>query len=85
MKKMRWKTRLGGPDSVVKRKIFGENSARLYKYAQSAAYDAITTDQVALMKGEYQREGGQRNNAYYGYVPKLASSSMSRGDLTPAV
>jgi len=76
---------LGPADGPVKSAIFGENSARLYKYAQSASYDGITRDQVALMKHEYQREGGQRNNAYYGYVPKLASSSISRGDLTPAV
>ena len=85
MKKMGWKTRLGGPDSAVKRKIFGENSARLYKYAQSAAYDGITRDQIALMKTEYQREGVQRNNAYYGYVPRVASAPVSPSNATPAV
>jgi hypothetical protein len=37
------------------------------------------------MKREYQREGGQRNNAYYGYVPRVASASVSASNLTPAV
>ena len=42
-------------------------------------------DHIAVMKAEYQREGVERNNAYYGYVPKLASSSSSAADLTPAI
>jgi hypothetical protein len=85
MKKMNWKTKLGGPDSAVKRKIFGENSARLYKYPVKTAYETITTDHIAQMKHEYQREGVERNNAYYGYVPKLASRSISPGNATPSI
>jgi uncharacterized protein len=73
MKKMNWKTRLGGPDSAVKRKIFGENSARLYNYPIRTAYETLNGDQIARMKDEYRREGVERNNAYYGYVPKLAA------------
>ena len=32
MAKNKWKTKLGGADSAIKRKILGENSARLYNY-----------------------------------------------------
>ncbi len=73
MKKMNWKTRLGGPDSAVKRKIFGENSARLYNYPIRTAYETLNGDQIARMKDEYRREGVERNNAYYGYVPKVVA------------
>jgi hypothetical protein len=70
---MNWKTKLGGADSAVKRKIFGENSARLYNYSIRAAYDTLNADQIAVMKEEYRREGVQRNNAYFGYVPKATA------------
>ena len=85
MKKMKWKTKLGGADGAVKRKIFGENSARLYKVPIKAALERMTTDQLAVMKREYQREGVERNNAYYGYVPKLAPPSVHAEDATPWV
>ncbi len=70
MRKMRWKKRLGGPDSEVKRKIFGLNSARLYNYRVETAYDALSQDKLALMKKRYRQEGGARSNASYGYVAK---------------
>jgi predicted TIM-barrel fold metal-dependent hydrolase len=70
MKKMGWKTKLGGPDSKVKRMIFGENSAKLYGYKIQAEYDSLSTDQLALMKDHYESEGVGRNNVAYGYVGK---------------
>jgi len=85
MKKMKWKTKLGGADGAVKRKILGENSARLYKVPIKTALERMTTDQLAVMKQEYQREGVERNNAYYGYVPKLAQASVHAQDATPWV
>ena len=72
MKKQGWKTRLGDADSAVKRKIFGQNSARLYNYKIQAEYEQLNKDQLALIKQEYQSEGVERNNAYYGFVPKVA-------------
>jgi hypothetical protein len=45
----------------------------------------MTTDQLAVMKAEYQREGVERNNAYYGYVPKLAHAGTHAADATPWV
>jgi hypothetical protein len=70
MKKHGWKTNLGGPDSKVKRMIFGENSARLYKYKIQSEYPALNNDQLALMKQEYEAEGIERNNVAYGFVGK---------------
>ena len=55
MKKQGWKTKLGGADSAVKRQIFGENSARLYKYKIADAYDKLGTDKLAQMKEEYEQ------------------------------
>ncbi|MEO8628722.1 MAG: amidohydrolase family protein, partial [Betaproteobacteria bacterium] len=72
MKKMGWKTQLGAADGAVKNKIFGQNSAKMYKYKIAAEYETLTRDKLALMKSEYEREGTERNNAYYGYVPKRA-------------
>ena len=57
MKKQGWKTKLGGADSAVKRKIFGENSARLYNYKIAENYDKLGTDKLAQMKGV--RAGGR--------------------------
>ncbi len=50
--------------------IFGENSARLYKYKMQAEYPALRHDQLALMKQEYEAEGIERNNVAYGFVGK---------------
>jgi hypothetical protein len=72
MKKQGWKTKLGGPDSEVKRKIFGLTTAKLYNYKIQAAYEDLTHDQLALMKAEYERLGVAHSNTYYGYVSKAA-------------
>ena len=58
---------LGAADGPVKRAIFGENSARLYKYT----YDqraALATDRVALAQPAHERDGPGRTNLRYGYV-----------------
>ncbi len=70
MKKMGWKKKLGGPDSKIKNMIFGQNSARLYKYNPRAEYEQLSNDQLALMKQKYEQEGVERNNVAYGFVHK---------------
>jgi len=56
---------LGPADGPVKRAIFGENSARLYRYDRRAE---LKTDRIALAKATYEREGPGRTNKRYGYV-----------------
>jgi len=70
MEKMGWETKLGAPDGEVKNKIFGLNSAKLYKYDMLEEYPQISDDQLVKIKSEYDRENVKRNNAFYGYVPK---------------
>ncbi|MBI1398216.1 MAG: amidohydrolase family protein [Betaproteobacteria bacterium] len=71
MAKMGWKTRLGDDDSYVKRRIFGRNSAELYGFNYTAdAVEQLNHDKLAEMKAVYQREGVERNNAFYGYIGK---------------
>ncbi len=57
---MGWKIKLGGADGAVKRKIFGENSARLYNYKIADDYDKLGTDKLAKMKEDYELAGGER-------------------------
>ncbi len=71
MKKMGWKVRLGDANSDVKRKIFGLNSANLYKLKiQLGDLQRFTTDQLALARSEYLESGPERSNQAYGYVAK---------------
>ena len=58
---------LGPADGPVKRAIFGENSARLYKYDIKRRAE-LTTDRIALAKADYEREGPGRTNLRYGFV-----------------
>jgi hypothetical protein len=70
---MKWTTRLGGPNSEVKQKIFGLNSAHLYNLdLRMVQGPAFTSDKLAAIKEEYLRLGGDtgRSNAAYGYVAK---------------
>jgi predicted TIM-barrel fold metal-dependent hydrolase len=60
---------LGPADGPVKRAIFGENSARLYKYDVKRRAE-LTSDRIALAKADYEREGPGRTNLRYGYVAK---------------
>jgi len=73
MKKQGWKIKLGDGRGAVKNKIFGENSAKLYKMdAQKIAGDAkpFDSDMIAQMRAEYLAAGGERSNAAYGYIAK---------------
>jgi predicted TIM-barrel fold metal-dependent hydrolase len=71
MKKMGWKTKLGGPNSEVKQNIFGLNSARLYNLdVRLQMGKAFEADKIADIRREYDAMGGQRSNTAYGYVAK---------------
>jgi len=71
MKKRGWKTRLGDATSLVKTAIFGINSANLYNYDITAdVMQKLGQDKLASMKAAYEKEGVERNNAYYGYIGK---------------
>jgi predicted TIM-barrel fold metal-dependent hydrolase len=56
---------LGPADEPVKSAIFGETNARLYKYEKRTA---LATDRLAVMKKDYEDNGGARSNLRYGYV-----------------
>ena len=58
---------LGPADGPVKRMIFGENSARLYKYDAKRRAE-LTTDRIAVARVDYEREGPGRTNLRYGFV-----------------
>ena len=60
-------TPLGEANGRAKRMIFGENSARLYKFDQRAD---LTHDQVTIARAAYEREGPGRTNRRYGYVAR---------------
>lgn len=73
MKSQGWTIPLGGPNSEVKQKIFGLNSAHLYNLDLALAQGpAFTKDKLAAIKQEYLALGGDtgRSNTYYGYVAK---------------
>jgi predicted TIM-barrel fold metal-dependent hydrolase len=77
MKKQGWKTRLGGPNSEVKQKIFGLNSAHLYGLDMKVATGpAFQPDKLADIRAEYLAMGGDtgRSNATYGYVAKKTTA-----------
>lgn len=62
---------LGGDDSPVKRKIFGENIARIHgmdltnlgKYGVN-----LKDDKLAKAKEAYEKDGSERSNAFYGFI-----------------
>lgn len=76
MRKQGWKIALGGPNSEVKQKIFGLNSAHLYgldiKMAQGPAFAA---DKIAAIRQEYLALGGDRSNMAYGYIAKKSRAA----------
>jgi hypothetical protein len=57
---------LGPADGPTKRMIFGENSAKMYKYDIKKA--GLETDGVAAVKAAYLRNGADPSNLRYGYV-----------------
>ena len=77
MEKQGWTIPLGGPNSEVKRKIFGLNSAKLYSLPMNLAEteQRLSTDQLVAIREEYRANGGERNNMYYGYVAKKSATA----------
>ena len=76
MKKMGWKIPLGGPNSEVKQKIFGLNSAHLYNLDIKITNEKpFTHDQIAQIKADYLAMGGERSNKAYGYVAKKTKTA----------
>ena len=64
-------TRLGAPNSQVKQKIFGLNSAQLYNLDLNLAQrPAFTADKLAAIKAKYLALGSSRDNNYTGYIAK---------------
>lgn len=64
---------LGGPNSAVKNKIFGFNSARLYNLDLRADYPRFSEDKFAQIKDEYRARGqleALRTNTSYGYIAR---------------
>jgi predicted TIM-barrel fold metal-dependent hydrolase len=57
---------LGPADGPVKRAIFGENSARMYRYEIKKA--AWRDDRFAAIKSDYERRGRDPSNLRYGFV-----------------
>lgn len=55
----------------MKRAIFGENNARLSRFSPQQRA-ALFNDRFAQAKKAYDREGSDRTNLAYGYVPKRA-------------
>jgi predicted TIM-barrel fold metal-dependent hydrolase len=71
MRKRKWKTQLGDETSLVKTAIFGINSANIYNYDLTAdVLQKFDGDKLAQVKEVYRKSGGERNNAYYGYIGK---------------
>ena len=71
MKSQGWKIPLGGPNSEVKQKILGLNSAHLYNLDIKITNEKpFTHDQIAQIKADYLAMGGERSNTAYGYVAK---------------
>jgi predicted TIM-barrel fold metal-dependent hydrolase len=60
---------LGPADGAVKNKIFGYNSAEIYKLDIHAE---LHNDGIAKIKTAYLEQGGERSNTAYGYVARRA-------------
>ena len=60
---------LGAADGPVKRAIFGENSARLYKFTREQRA-ALAGDLVAQAKAGYLHDGARPTHLRYGYVDR---------------
>jgi predicted TIM-barrel fold metal-dependent hydrolase len=59
---------LGAADGPVKKAIFGENSAKMYKYDIKKA--AWKSDRFATLKNEYEKRGPTPSHLRYGFVLK---------------
>lgn len=63
-------TWLAKRQGIGRRRIFGDNSARVYKFDRRVD---LRRDKVALAKAAYEREGPGRTNLRYGYVAAPAA------------
>ena len=62
---------LGAADGPVKRAILGGNSARLYGFKGKEVQPAARRkDRLAFYKAEHGKGGGERSNAFYGFINK---------------
>src|SRR6185503_937159 len=59
---------LGPADGPVKTAIFGENSAKMYKYDIKKA--GLERDKVTTVKAAYLKNGATPSNLRYGYVAR---------------
>ncbi|HYC63824.1 MAG TPA: amidohydrolase, partial [Reyranellaceae bacterium] len=59
---------LGAADGPVKRAIFGETSAKMYKYDIRKA--AWRDDRFAALKRDYEKRGASPSHLRYGFVLK---------------
>jgi predicted TIM-barrel fold metal-dependent hydrolase len=62
---------LGPANGLVKRAIFGYNSAALYNLDLNARLGTVPPnfrDKLAVLKSEYAQEAPTRSNAYYGWI-----------------
>jgi len=75
MRKRHGYAALGPADGAAKRKILGENSARLYGI-DPAVY-AKADANLAAMKRDYLAAGGERSNLRYGYVTARSRGTRS--------
>ena len=63
---------LGAPDGAVKNAIFGDNSARLYRFTAEQRV-SLASDAVSLARAEYDLHGEGRTNLRYGYMRAAAA------------
>jgi len=66
---------LGSATGRVKRQIFGLNSARLYNINPTARLNPVPSDykdKLSKLKAEYQEQGSEPSNTYYGWIRKRA-------------
>ncbi len=62
---------LGAADGAVKNAIFGDNSARLYRFTPEQRV-SLASDAVSLARAEYDVHGEGRTNLRYGYMRAAA-------------
>ena len=61
-------TPLGDADSPLKRKILGENGARLYGIDIAKTVATLDQDKLATARAAYTKAGVERSNLAYGFV-----------------
>jgi uncharacterized protein len=59
---------LGPADGVVKNKIFGLNTAKLYKLDPQVVMNSVKSDVITGLKQEFTNSIELRDNTRYGYI-----------------